>query len=106
MVYSIQGFVMFATAQRRNQAMNAIEAERTVERWGVDTVEARQPYNSTLPSVSMQIRFASQADAQAAWTRLIASFANFPQPGSIAHLHSCTHDEDGNNCQILDSRTW
>jgi hypothetical protein len=106
-VYSVQALAIFATTQRRNQAQSAAESERIAIRWGVDTIAATVPFNSTQPALSVQIRFQERIDAEAAYGRLETAFdQRQPQPGSRLSLHTCTHDEDTNVCLVERLREW
>lgn len=99
--------MFFSTANRRNQAQNAVESARVAPRWGVDTITTTPMYGTTLPCLSVQIRFLANADAQAAYTQLETAFTNQQaQPGSVLTLHTCTHDEATNSCLVVNSRSW
>lgn len=107
MVYCVQAWLAFSTAQRRDQALNAIQTRISgKQRWGVDVLgaEAQRVGSNAL---TLELRFTSQLDAEdlvAAFDQLTGNSA--PIAGSTARLHSCSTDEGTNACVVLATRTW
>ncbi len=96
MVYAIQAQLAFRNAARRNTVSGNIQtyiASKTT--WGpVARVDGTTLAGD--PSVSLEVRFTTQAEQTAAWTDIqgfVGTGINGPVTGSFITRHDCPHDE-------------
>lgn len=108
MVYCLKAIVAFATASRRDAVATRLQtliADRP--RFGDTRITDATLFGTNSPAMSVTIRFSARADADDVWTKIMA-FAEQrnPRPGSKMTLHTCTHDEDTNDCEVYSTREW
>lgn len=91
MVYAIQAYITFPTAQKCNQFLNALNSERAGRvTWGAEIAAAQSfPANS----VEVELRWEEESDRDHVWTRLKQYINNDPPNSGQAWEHDCSHDE-------------
>jgi hypothetical protein len=109
-VYCIQAQLAFRNAARRNAVSTNIQnyiATRTT--WGP---VYRNDYTAETgdPSVSLEVRFTTAAEQQAAWTDIlnqVGTGVNGPVVGSWIDRHDCPHDQPRPfPCVFAERRAW
>jgi hypothetical protein len=96
-VFCIQAQLAFRNASRRNTISGNIQtyiASKTT--WGpVGRIDGTTMAGD--PSVSLEVRFTTQAEQDAAWADIqgfVGTGINGPVTGSFIQRHDCPHDEE------------
>lgn len=97
MIYCFNAEVAFTSANRRNQVMNAMDANRQTKLvFGISQLDATLNKIGSFGIYAI-LRFPSLADRDDFVTQMLAfavgQFA--PIAGSWYRLHNCLHDENG-----------
>jgi hypothetical protein len=98
----------FQTVNARNQALTFFNDEvASRPRWGDIDAVALVGYGSIDPALMVSVSLTTRAEGDTVWERLRDAFmARNPRPGSRLTLHTCTHDENTNECIIVNSQEW
>lgn len=99
MVFCFNAEVAFTSANRRNQVLNAMSANRQTKlRYGIDQMEATASNKVGPFGVYAIVRFLTVADRdEFVATMLAFAVGQFaPVAGSWYRLHDCLHDTAGN----------
>ena len=97
MTFCFNAAVAFTSANRRNQVLNVLDANRqTKVRFGVDQLEGRANKVGEF-GIYVILRFVALADRdEFVQTMLAFAVGQFaPVAGSWYRLHDCLHDEAG-----------
>ena len=108
MVYCLEATIAFATATRRNAFQTALNnAISNRPRFGNATITRTRSWGALDPQLSVTLRFTAKADADTVWDRLMtAAEQRQPRVGSTVTLHTCTHDEETNECIVYATKEW
>jgi hypothetical protein len=104
MVFCIQARLAFRNESRRNQISDNIETYIATKTTFGEV--SRQDFTTEAgdPAVSLEVRFTTEAERDAAWADLVGTGINGPVVGSFIQRHNCPHDAPRPDPCVVDER--